>query len=212
MTEMETLRAEELQDAQSKAVGLFREIEDVAILRRKLGLPLRDIVGRALCLPFYLPAKRWAITLVFAALASAQPAPEQPLPYSHKLHAGSLQLKCKVCHVNADPGDAMGFPSVATCMTCHSAIAAKKPAIQKLAAVAKSGQEIAWVRVYQTPPFVWFSHRSHLAAGSKCENCHGPVAEREKMNREGDMSMVGCMTCHQSKKVSTDCSFCHERP
>jgi hypothetical protein len=154
----------------------------------------------------------WAITVAFAALASAQPAPEQPLPYSHKLHAGSLQLKCKGCHVNADPGDVMGFPSVATCMACHSSIAAKKPSIQKLAAAAKSGQEIAWVRVYQTPPFVWFSHRSHLEAGSKCENCHGPVAEREKMNREGDISMGGCMTCHRSKKVSTDCTFCHERP
>src|SRR6267154_1534581 len=126
-------------------------------LRRGLGLPLR-----------------WAVTLVFAALVWAQP--EQPLPYSHKLHAGSLQLKCKVCHANADPGDAMGFPAVATCMTCHSSIAAKKPSIQKLAAAAKSGQEIAWVRVYHTPPWVWFSHRPHLTAGSKCEACHGPVA------------------------------------
>jgi hypothetical protein len=230
MTDMERLRAEELQDAQSKAVGLFREIEDRGILRRRLAVVSarprapggRDAqtlnrrrlqgVDRALCLPFHLPGKRWAITFVFAALASAQPAPEQPLPYSHKLHAGSLQLKCKGCHVNADPGDAMGFPSVATCMSCHSSIAAKKPSIEKLAAAAKSGQEIPWVRVYQTPPFVWFSHRSHLQAGSTCENCHGPVAEREKMNREGDISMGGCITCHRSKKVSTNCNFCHERP
>jgi hypothetical protein len=168
-------------------------------------------VDRALCLSFHLAAKRWAITFVFAALAWAQPAPEQPIPYSHKLHAGSLKLQCTGCHVNADPGDAMGFPPVATCMACHSAIAADKPSIQKLAA-AKSGQEIDWVRVYRTPPFVWFSHRSHLKAGNTCENCHGPVAEREKITREGDISMNGCMTCHRSRKVSTDCSFCHERP
>src|SRR5258706_15733169 len=131
MTEMETLRAEELQDAQSEAVGVFHEIEDRGILRRELALVSarltapdgRDAqmngrqtlnrrrlpgVDRALRLPFHLPAKRCAVTLMFAALASAQPAPEQPLPYSHKLHAGSLQMKCKGCHVNADPGDAMG--------------------------------------------------------------------------------------------------------
>ena len=42
MTDMETLRAEELQDAQSKAVGLFHEIEDRGILRRRLGSSLRD--------------------------------------------------------------------------------------------------------------------------------------------------------------------------
>jgi hypothetical protein len=174
-------------------------------------------VATAFCPPFPFPAKLWTVTLVFAALATAQqapeqPAPEQPLPYSHKLHAGTLQLKCNRCHVNADPGDAMGFPPVATCMTCHTSIAANKPSIQKLAAAAKIGQEIAWVRVYHTPPWVWFSHRPHLAAGSKCEDCHGPVAEREKMTREGDISMNGCMSCHRSKKVSTDCSFCHERP
>jgi hypothetical protein len=156
--------------------------------------------------------RAWAVILVFAALASAQTSPEQPSPYSHKIHAGTLHLPCKGCHANADPGDAMGFPPVATCMACHSSIAANKPDIQKLAAAAKSGQEIAWVRVYRTPPFVWFSHRPHLLAGAKCENCHGPVAEREKMIREGDISMNGCMACHRSKEVSTDCSFCHERP
>jgi hypothetical protein len=42
MTDMETLRAEDFQDAQSKAVGHFREIEDRGILRRRLGLSLRD--------------------------------------------------------------------------------------------------------------------------------------------------------------------------
>ncbi len=169
-------------------------------------------VASSSCPPFHFPANLWGVTLVFTAVAMAQPAPEQPLPYSHKLHAGTLQLKCNRCHVNADPGDAMGFPPVATCMTCHTSIAANKPSIQKLATAAKSGQDIPWVRVYRTPPWVWFSHRPHLAAGNKCEDCHGPVAEREKMVREGDISMNGCMTCHRSKKVSTDCSFCHERP
>jgi hypothetical protein len=156
--------------------------------------------------------KAWIITLLFAALATGQTAPEQPIPYSHKLHAGTLQLKCNRCHVNADPGDAMGFPPVATCMTCHTSIATNKPSIQKLAAASKNGEQIAWERVYHTPPWVWFSHRSHLAADVKCESCHGPVAEREKMVREGDISMKACMACHQSKNVSTDCSFCHERP
>jgi hypothetical protein len=42
MTDMETLRAEKRQDAKSKAVRLFREIEDRGILRRRLGLSLRD--------------------------------------------------------------------------------------------------------------------------------------------------------------------------
>ncbi len=197
MTDMETFGAIALEDPQSKAAEHFGEFENAGIFRRRLRLSL--LVSTAL-------------GLVFAPHALAQTAPEQPIPYSHKLHAGTLQLKCNQCHVNADPGDAMGFPAVKTCMACHASIAASKPSIQKLAAAAKSGQELDWVRVYHTPAFVWFSHRTHLAAGSKCENCHGPVAERQQLHREGDISMVGCMNCHRAKKVSNDCSFCHERP
>jgi len=159
-----------------------------------------------------VPKALWAVIPIFVALALAQPAPEQPLPYSHKLHAGTLQLKCNMCHVNADPGDAMGLPPIATCMTCHASVATKKPAIEKLAAAAKSGQPIEWVRVYHTPPFVWFSHRTHIAAGSKCESCHGPVAERERISLEGDIRMNACMNCHRAKNVSIDCAFCHEKP
>jgi len=84
------------------------------------------------------------------------------------------------------------------------------PAIQKLAEAAKSGKEIKWARVYEIPSFVSFSHKSHLDGGNKCEECHGQVAQREKLDREGDISMGACMTCHQAKKVSFDCGFCHE--
>src|SRR6267154_86187 len=75
------------------------------------------------------------------------PAPEQPIPYSHKQHH-AFGLECKNCHTNPEPGKLMTFPPTSECMECHVTIAKGKPSIQKLAAFAKSQKPIPWVRVY----------------------------------------------------------------
>lgn len=146
--------------------------------------------------------------LVFVWAAMAQP--QQPIPFSHKVHAGTLKLKCKMCHPNPDPGEVMKVAAPSVCMQCHSSIKTDSPAIQKLAAFAKNGKEIKWVRVYEIPSYVSFSHRTHLEAGNTCQECHGPVETRDVLAKEGDISMTGCMNCHRAKKASNDCTFCHE--
>jgi len=138
-------------------------------------------------------------------------APEQPIAFSHKAHAGALKLKCKVCHPNAGSGETMQIAKATTCMQCHSAMKTDSPAIQKLAAFAKNGREIPWARVYEIPSYVNFSHKTHLDSGSSCEDCHGSAVERERVFHEGDISMGSCMNCHRLKKVSIDCTFCHDQ-
>ncbi len=135
--------------------------------------------------------------------------PEQPIPYSHKLHL-SKGLACKDCHVNADPGEAMGIPATAKCMTCHQAVKKDSPAIQKLAAADKDKQDLPWVRVYKVPEFVYFNHKTHLDKGAKCEECHGQVAQRDRLFRESDLSMAGCMSCHRERNAPLACDTCHE--
>jgi hypothetical protein len=136
-------------------------------------------------------------------------APEQPIPYSHKKHV-ALGLQCKSCHTNADPGEMMGLPGVPTCMTCHKSVKAESPHIRKLAAHERENSEPVWLRVYLLPSYVFFSHRAHAEAGTKCETCHGPVRERDVLARESDISMGGCMRCHQQTKASNACNYCHE--
>src|ERR1700680_3076596 len=143
-------------------------------------------VGLAAPLVFSSPlqAQRTAVApdgkpFVPANLAEHQ-APVQPIPYSHKLHL-ALGLECKTCHTNPDPGKLMTFPATSTCMSCHSAVAKSKPAIQKLAGFSKSQQDVPWVRVYAVLPGVNWTHRKHLDAGMKCETCHGQVAQMETM-------------------------------
>jgi hypothetical protein len=139
------------------------------------------------------------------------PGPTQPIPFSHKLHAGAQNLKCATCHKNPDPGERMGLASAAMCMQCHEEVKTESPAIQKLARFAKDKREVKWVRVYEIPSYVFFSHRAHLAAGGTCTECHGEVKEIEQMFQAKPINMASCMNCHQAKGASTDCSYCHEK-
>lgn len=142
-------------------------------------------------------------------LTLALSAQQQPIPYSHKTHMG-LGLQCKTCHSNPDPGEVMGFPPETFCMGCHRAVKTDSPHIQKLAAAAKDKSPIPWVRVYQIPSYVYFSHRVHTQAGATCETCHGPVADRAVITKEVEHTMRSCMACHAANNAPNNCDTCHE--
>jgi len=144
------------------------------------------------------------LVLVLSALAQTQ-----PIPYSHKTHLAK-GLQCKDCHVNPEPGEKMTFPATTKCMACHLTIARDKPAIQRLAELAKAGK-IPWVRVYTVRAGTYWNHRSHLEANVTCAECHGDVASLDVMTKLTNVtSMEGCISCHREKKAGTGCEFCHE--
>jgi hypothetical protein len=140
---------------------------------------------------------------------ASKTAPVQPLPYSHKQHI-ALGLKCQTCHIEPDPGEMMTYPATEICMSCHETVDKDKAPIQKLAEYAKSHQDIPWVRIYRIPDWVDFSHKNHLEAGATCDRCHGAVAQRDVLFKEGDLSMGACMECHREKGAPVQCDYCHD--
>ncbi|MBU3713476.1 MAG: c-type cytochrome [Ferruginibacter sp.] len=48
--------------------------------------------------------------------------PEQPIYYSHKVHAGTNQISCLYCHGGAQDSKHANIPSVNVCMNCHMSI------------------------------------------------------------------------------------------
>ena len=138
------------------------------------------------------------------------PGPAQPVPYSHKTHV-ALGLECTQCHTNPEGGELMTFPPAAVCMGCHQAIAADRPTIKTLAAFVAAGTPVPWVRVYETPDYVYWSHGAHLRAKVTCAECHGDVAALDVMSQQTDVvTMLGCRRCHDQRQVFTDCTDCHE--
>jgi hypothetical protein len=154
---------------------------------------------------------RVALLLAAAAALAADKAPVQPIPFSHKQHVSTAALKCIDCHTMPDPGEVAGIPAVSRCMACHVAVKKDSPAVQRVAEYAQQRRPIPWVRVYAIPSYVAFSHKSHVEGGVNCQDCHGDVAQRDRLEREKDLTMGGCMSCHRVKKVSNDCTFCHEQ-
>ncbi|MBI4910925.1 MAG: cytochrome c3 family protein [Acidobacteria bacterium] len=139
-----------------------------------------------------------------------RPAPEQPLPFSHRKHAAQ-KLACRQCHPMPDPGDFATIPATTVCMACHIAIKKDSPHIVKLTAYHAGGGKVPWARVYRVPDYVFFNHKAHVnAKDMNCGSCHGPVEERDALRREKDIGMQACMECHRSRSVSVACDFCHE--
>ena len=117
----------------------------------------------------------------------------QPIAFSHKQHAAQ---SCDSCHKIGPSGEVFSLPTAKDCQACHADRKDLK-------------ETITWVRVYELPSFVDFNHQAHIAAGAKCETCHGPVATRDRLTLETDISMGGCMECHRTTKATTSCTGCH---
>src|SRR5260370_1044747 len=84
--------------------------------------------------------------------------PDQPLPFSHELHAGQYKLDCKYCHTSVEVSRHASIPSLNICMNCHLQVKTDSPWIQKLQAAYNSGESIAWKKVHMLPDFVKFNH------------------------------------------------------
>jgi len=124
-------------------------------------------------------------------------APEQPVPYSHRLHAGELEMDCRYCHANVERSHEAMVPPTQTCMGCHAQV---HPDSERLAPVRESfasGESIEWVRVHQVPDTVFFDHSVHLAAGVGCVTCHGRVDQMEVVQVDQPLSMGWCLDCHR---------------
>jgi hypothetical protein len=149
---------------------------------------------------------------------TAQPPPQQPIAFSHRIHAGDRKIDCQYCHAYARRSIDAGIPAVSRCMGCHQYVGTGKPEVQKLTVnywVRK--QPVPWVNVYRVPGFVYFPHKRHIAAGLRCQRCHGPVETMEQVyfyqSREfpnSTLEMGWCLECHKERGAPRDCYTCHK--
>jgi hypothetical protein len=123
--------------------------------------------------------------------------PTQPVPYSHKLHAGEMQIDCRYCHASVEHSAVANVPPTQTCMNCHLLVARDKESLAPLRDSAKSGTPMRWLRVHKLPEYAYFNHRAHVTAGVGCASCHGRVDEMEVVTQVEPLSMSWCLDCHR---------------
>ncbi|MDF2934131.1 MAG: quinol:cytochrome oxidoreductase [Chryseobacterium sp.] len=140
--------------------------------------------------------------------------PEQPIYFSHKIHAGENKIDCQLCHSSAKYGKVSEIPSMNVCMNCHRTISeyngkyiepGKDKAfydgeIQKIYAAtgwdpAKqqyTGKTtpVEWTRIHNMPDFVYFNHSQHVVAGEQAI-----INSFNKKNPDNKIDVV-CKACH----------------
>jgi len=133
-------------------------------------------------------------------------APDQPIKFSHKVHAGQNKIDCQYCHSIATYSKSAGMPSPNLCMNCHKAVTSGsrsgKFEIAKIYNAIQTGTPIRWVRIHKLPDHVFFSHAQHFGVGKiKCQQCHGPVEEMDIIKQYSDLSMGWCVNCHRKTEI-----------
>ena len=140
--------------------------------------------------------------------------PEQPIYFSHKIHAGENKIDCQLCHSSAKYGKVSEVPSMNVCMNCHKMISEYKGKyiepgkdkafydgeIQKIysavgwdpASQQYTGktQPVEWTRIHNMPDFVYFNHAQHVVAGE-----NAIITSFNKKNPEAKIDVV-CKACH----------------
>ncbi len=154
------------------------------------------------------------------------PGPIQPIPFSHKHHAGDFEIDCQYCHSGTDNSRAAGVPSVETCMGCHLQFPREYDQLEGIRILKdhwENKEPIEWEQIHRLPEYVKFRHNRHIDAGVECQRCHGPVEELDKLYLVPDtvwwqyglptkkLEMGWCIQCHRdnNQQASQDCLTCH---
>lgn len=131
-------------------------------------------------------------------------APEQPIKFSHKLHAGYYEIDCKYCHTGVEKSKSANIPSANICMNCHNSIRQESPEIQKIYAAIENNEPIQWVRIHNLPDLAYFNHAQHVKVGGlPCESCHGEIEKMEVVQQHSLLTMGWCVDCHRKTEINT---------
>jgi hypothetical protein len=139
----------------------------------------------------------WGAFALFPTATNQGYAPEQPIPFSHKKHAGLYKMECLYCHSDAEKSKHASVPSLNVCMNCHSEVKVDSPLIQKIRKAYAENKPIEWVRIHELPDHANFTHKRHVTKGIACQTCHGPVETMDRVYQYSPLTMGWCLDCHR---------------
>jgi hypothetical protein len=125
-------------------------------------------------------------------------APKQPVPYSHKVHAGDLGIDCRYCHTGVETSPYANVPAAETCMNCHTQILKDSPNVLPIKESFLTGEPLEWIRIHRLPQFAYFNHSIHVKAGIGCADCHGRIDHMDVVYQAKPLNMAWCLDCHRA--------------
>ena len=124
--------------------------------------------------------------------------PEQPVPFSHALHAGEFGIDCRYCHNTVESAGYAAIPPTQTCMNCHNNVKPNNGRyIEPIVSSYTTGEPIEWIKVHDLPGYAYFNHSAHVTRGVSCVSCHGRIDRMEEVWQQEPLSMGWCLDCHR---------------
>lgn len=134
---------------------------------------------------------------------------EQPISFSHQVHAGVKNIQCRFCHPYVDRSISPGIPPVEKCLYCHNYIIAKHPEILKVHRYYNTRTPTPWKKANYLAEHVLFNHQRHVKKEIQCQECHGAIETMDRI-RGRYFYMEFCIQCHREKKANLGCWLaCH---
>jgi hypothetical protein len=125
-------------------------------------------------------------------------SPVQPVPYSHKLHAGDLGIDCRYCHSTVEKSAFAALPTAQVCMNCHAQVKKDSPLLQPIREAVATGKPVPWVHIHVMPGYVYFNHAAHVNSGVSCVTCHGRIDQMVRVGQAKPLNMAFCVDCHRN--------------
>jgi hypothetical protein len=212
-----------LQNAAGRAEGKETESDPTFLEEIKKWVSAhRRVVGVASIIIIFVGMKgcwdaAWNIGVYYDYKTQKGYHPDQPIKFSHKLHAGDNEIACQYCHSSVEKSRHAGIPSVNVCMNCHKGIQSGPQygtkEIGKIYEAAgfnpKDGtydnskqNPLKWIKVHNLPDHVYFNHSQHVVVGKvECATCHGDVKKMTTVEQKAQLTMKWCIECHRKTEV-----------
>ena len=123
--------------------------------------------------------------------------PEQPVPYSHKLHAGSMGMDCTYCHYTVTKASFAAVPPTEVCMNCHAQVRKESKKLEPIRKSYETGKPVEWLKIHKLPDYVYFNHQAHVTSGVSCVSCHGRIDQMVEVRQVQPLNMSWCLACHR---------------
>jgi hypothetical protein len=155
--------------------------------------------------------------------------PEQPIKFSHKVHAGDNKIDCNYCHSSARHSKTSGIPSLNVCMNCHKYVDGTNgktftyngeefPMPEEIKKIYKAldynpetqvygnnPTPVKWIKIHNLPDHAFFSHSQHVNIGKQaCQTCHGAVETMDVVEQFSPLTMKWCIECHDKTGVANE--------
>ena len=135
--------------------------------------------------------------------------PEQPIPFSHRVHSGVKAIQCQFCHPYVGRSIHPGLPPVEKCLYCHNYIIANHPWIRKEHEYFNTQTPTPWKKVFYVPEHVLFNHQRHIKKEIECTKCHGQIETMDRIPAKR-FKMKFCIECHKENNANLGCWLaCH---